>query len=80
MTQQPPQSAMPDAPHSSPAGAVRTVQEVSALIEQSAHDLRSSLNAIQSWAYVLDRAFDSTPRPRSARWTAFAPACSSSWR
>lgn len=46
MTQHPPQSAMPDAPLSSPAGAVRSVQEVSALIEQSAHDLRSSLNEI----------------------------------
>ncbi|AQV98905.1 sensor histidine kinase [Cupriavidus necator] len=45
------------------AEAVRSVQEVSALIEQSAHDLRSSLNAIQSWAYVLDRAFDNTPAP-----------------
>ncbi|MCO4861143.1 sensor histidine kinase [Cupriavidus sp. WGlv3] len=42
---------------------VRSVQEVSTLIEQSAHDLRSSLNAIQSWAYVLDRAFDTTPAP-----------------
>ena len=63
MTQQPAQSAMPDAPLSSPAAAVRSVQEVSALIEQSAHDLRSSLNAIQSWAYVLDRAFDTTPAP-----------------
>ncbi|RDK05556.1 sensor histidine kinase [Cupriavidus lacunae] len=45
------------------AEAVRSVKEVSALIEQSAHDLRSSLNAIQSWAYVLDRAFDTTPAP-----------------
>ncbi|TDF64246.1 sensor histidine kinase KdpD [Cupriavidus sp. L7L] len=43
--------------------AVRAVQEVSTLIEQSAHDLRSSLNAIQSWAYVLDRAFDAAPAP-----------------
>ncbi|MCO4887810.1 sensor histidine kinase [Cupriavidus sp. WGtm5] len=42
---------------------VRSVQEVGTLIEQSAHDLRSSLNAIQSWAYVLDRAFDTTPAP-----------------
>ncbi|WP_407935896.1 sensor histidine kinase [Cupriavidus necator] len=42
---------------------VRSVKEVSALIEQSAHDLRSSLNAIQSWAYVLDRAFDAAPAP-----------------
>ncbi|WP_427307962.1 sensor histidine kinase [Cupriavidus sp. H39] len=45
------------------AEPVRSVQEVSTLIEQSAHDLRSSLNAIQSWAYVLDRAFDTTPAP-----------------
>ncbi|MEM5274688.1 sensor histidine kinase [Cupriavidus taiwanensis] len=45
------------------AQPVRSVQEVSTLIEQSAHDLRSSLNAIQSWAYVLDRAFDTTPAP-----------------
>ncbi|MDK2656535.1 sensor histidine kinase [Cupriavidus consociatus] len=43
--------------------AVRVVQEVNTLIEQSAHDLRSSLNAIQSWAYVLDRAFDTAPAP-----------------
>ncbi|MDQ0139924.1 sensor histidine kinase [Cupriavidus necator] len=59
-------------PHASSAQAaagngsaepVRSVQEVSTLIEQSAHDLRSSLNAIQSWAYVLDRAFDTTPAP-----------------
>ncbi|SOY93170.1 putative ATP_binding Histidine kinase A component of the two component sensory system [Cupriavidus taiwanensis] len=42
---------------------VRSVREVGTLIEQSAHDLRSSLNAIQSWAYVLDRAFDTTPAP-----------------
>lgn len=45
------------------AQPVRSVKEVSTLIEQSAHDLRSSLNAIQSWAYVLDRAFDATPAP-----------------
>lgn len=45
------------------AQPVRSVHEVSTLIEQSAHDLRSSLNAIQSWAYVLDRAFDTTPAP-----------------
>ncbi|WP_432261313.1 sensor histidine kinase [Cupriavidus sp. TMH.W2] len=91
MTQQSPQSGLPDAtdpsaeasrianpinadpvkadaldaqaPGIGSAEAVRTVQEVSALIEQSAHDLRSSLNAIQSWAYVLDRAFDAAPAP-----------------
>lgn len=62
MTQQSPQSGQPDAPDP-PAEAVRGVQEVGALIEQSAHDLRSSLNAIQSWAYVLDRALDTTPAP-----------------
>lgn len=70
MTQQPPQSGIPDTPDPYPAAAavpaaatVHSVLEVSALIEQSAHDLRSSLNAIQSWAYVLDRAFDTTPAP-----------------
>ncbi|WP_454737375.1 sensor histidine kinase [Cupriavidus necator] len=53
----------PDAGPSPDGQAVQSVQEVSALIEQSAHDLRSSLNAIQSWAYVLDRAFDTAPAP-----------------
>lgn len=52
-----------DATASLDGQAVQSVQEVSALIEQSAHDLRSSLNAIQSWAYVLDRAFDTAPAP-----------------
>ncbi len=42
---------------------VRTVTEVGALIDQTAHDLRSSLNAIQSWAYVLERAIDQTAAP-----------------
>ncbi len=48
-----------------PAGEqdVRTVTEVGALIDQTAHDLRSSLNAIQSWAYVLERAIDQTAAP-----------------
>ncbi|SOZ61798.1 putative ATP_binding Histidine kinase A component of the two component sensory system [Cupriavidus taiwanensis] len=62
------QSPVPQASNAQLAGSgsaqpVRSVQEVSTLIEQSAHDLRSSLNAIQSWAYVLDRAFDTTPAP-----------------
>ncbi|SOY69358.1 putative ATP_binding Histidine kinase A component of the two component sensory system [Cupriavidus taiwanensis] len=62
------QSPAPQASNAQLAGSgsaqpVRSVQEVGTLIEQSAHDLRSSLNAIQSWAYVLDRAFDNTPAP-----------------
>jgi signal transduction histidine kinase len=72
MTQESPQSGMPDAsdpvsaqadPANGRGKAVRSVDELSTLIGQSAHDLRSSLNAIQSWAYVLDRAFDATPAP-----------------
>lgn len=42
---------------------VRSIGEVTALIEQAAHDLRSSLNAIQSWSYVLDRSIDSLAAP-----------------
>ncbi|MBB3014921.1 sensor histidine kinase [Cupriavidus alkaliphilus] len=58
-----PQASNAQLAGSGSAQPVRSVQEVSTLIEQSAHDLRSSLNAIQSWAYVLDRAFDTTPAP-----------------
>ncbi len=43
--------------------AVRSIGEVCALIEQAAHDLRSSLNAIQSWSYVLDRSIESLAAP-----------------
>lgn len=46
--------------------AVRSIGEVAALIEQASHDLRSSLNAIQSWGYVLDRSID-TPAPPAQR-------------
>ncbi|SPA43623.1 putative ATP_binding Histidine kinase A component of the two component sensory system [Cupriavidus taiwanensis] len=63
---QPSDAQAPDAQAAAGNGSgqpVRSVQEVGTLIEQSAHDLRSSLNAIQSWAYVLDRAFDTTPAP-----------------
>nr|WP_315593568.1 sensor histidine kinase [uncultured Cupriavidus sp.] len=42
---------------------VHSIAEVTALIEQAAHDLRSSLNAIQSWSYVLDRSIDSLAAP-----------------
>lgn len=69
---------MADAPHPSPDDKaapaqdcdpcdapleVRSIGEVCALIEQSAHDLRSSLNAIQSWSYVLDRSVDGLAAP-----------------
>lgn len=77
MTQHPPPSGTPDASHdlsacssatvdlqaAVTAPGVRSVAEVGTLIEQSAHDLRSSLNAIQSWAYVLERAVDAAPPP-----------------
>lgn len=46
-----------------PNEKVQAAAEVAALIEQVAHDLRSSLNAIQSWAYVLDRSIDAAPAP-----------------
>ena len=67
--------AMADAPSPTPqpshdraAGdlafpAVRSIAEVAALIEQASHDLRSSLNAIQSWGYVLDRSIDTPAAP-----------------
>ena len=42
---------------------VRSIAEVAALIEQASHDLRSSLNAIQSWGYVLDRSIDTPAAP-----------------
>lgn len=50
------------APDDAPA-AVRSIGEVTALIEQASHDLRSSLNAIQSWSYVLDRSIESLAAP-----------------
>jgi len=43
--------------------AVHSINEVSALMEQASHDLRSSLNAIQSWSYVLDRSIDAMAGP-----------------
>ena len=52
-----------EAPSSQVEWDVRTVTEVGALIDQTAHDLRSSLNAIQSWAYVLERAIDQAAAP-----------------
>lgn len=42
---------------------IHSIAEVAALIEQASHDLRSSLNAIQSWSYVLDRSTESMAAP-----------------
>ncbi|MEN7528220.1 MULTISPECIES: HAMP domain-containing sensor histidine kinase [unclassified Cupriavidus] len=42
---------------------VHGIDEVCALIEQVSHDLRSSLNAIQSWSYVLDRSIGTVAAP-----------------
>ena len=42
---------------------VHSINEVTALMEQASHDLRSSLNAIQSWSYVLDRSIDAMAGP-----------------
>lgn len=39
------------------------VGEVATLIDQISHDLRSALNGIQSWAYVLDQSLDAPPPP-----------------
>lgn len=51
-----------------PAGSitpmlVRSAGEAGSLIEQAAHDLRSSLNAIQSWSYVLERSVETLSAP-----------------
>ncbi len=40
---------------------IQSTAEVAALIGQVAHDLRSALNGVQSWAYVLDRSLDTPP-------------------
>ncbi|MBY4898394.1 sensor histidine kinase [Cupriavidus sp. AU9028] len=42
---------------------VDTATEVVALIDQISHDLRSALNGVQSWAYVLDQSLDTPPAP-----------------
>lgn len=54
---------MADAPNPTPPPHIESAAEISTLIEQAAHDLRSSLNAIQSWSYVLDRSVDALPPP-----------------
>ncbi|WP_420991887.1 sensor histidine kinase [Cupriavidus sp. 30B13] len=43
------------------AGGVSNSAEVASLIGQVAHDLRSALNGVQSWAYVLDHTLDTPP-------------------
>jgi signal transduction histidine kinase len=45
------------------ASGVGSAAEVASLIDQVAHDLRSALNGIQSWAYVLDHSMDAAPPP-----------------
>ncbi|MGY8525762.1 sensor histidine kinase [Paracidovorax citrulli] len=40
-----------------------TATEVVSLIDQISHDLRSTLNGVQSWAYVLDQSLDTPPAP-----------------
>ncbi|QQE09886.1 HAMP domain-containing histidine kinase [Cupriavidus sp. ISTL7] len=37
--------------------------EVTTLIDQVSHDLRSALNGVQSWAYVLDHSLDTPSAP-----------------
>ncbi len=37
---------------------VDATSEVTTLIDQVSHDLRSALNGVQSWAYVLDHSLD----------------------
>ncbi|MBO4122461.1 HAMP domain-containing histidine kinase [Cupriavidus gilardii] len=43
--------------------AVDATSEVTTLIDQVSHDLRSALNGIQSWAYVLDHSLDAPTAP-----------------
>jgi len=51
-----------DAPaHTHTPGEVSSSAEVAGLIGQVAHDLRSALNGVQSWAYVLDHTLDTPP-------------------
>ncbi|MDW3683446.1 HAMP domain-containing sensor histidine kinase [Cupriavidus sp. CV2] len=65
MSQQHNPSGGPDAPGHPAAGEssepIQSTAEVAALIGQVAHDLRSALNGVQSWAYVLDRSLDTPP-------------------
>ncbi|WP_454726328.1 MULTISPECIES: sensor histidine kinase [Cupriavidus] len=42
-------------------GEISSSAEVASLIGQVAHDLRSALNGVQSWAYVLDHTLDTPP-------------------
>lgn len=52
--------------HGGPAGGLSHAEfapEISTLIDQIAHDLRSALNGIQSWAYVLDHSLEAPPPP-----------------
>lgn len=44
-----------------PPEPVQSSAEVATLIGQVAHDLRSALNGVQSWAYVLDHSLEMPP-------------------
>lgn len=44
-----------------PSEPIQSGAEVATLISQVAHDLRSALNGVQSWAYVLDHTLDTPP-------------------
>ncbi|MCP3022437.1 sensor histidine kinase [Cupriavidus basilensis] len=44
-----------------PGEPIQSAAEVATLISQVAHDLRSALNGVQSWAYVLDHSLDTPP-------------------
>lgn len=50
-------------PFADPPVPVMCAGELAALVEQAAHDLRSSLNAVRSWGYVLDRVMDEATPP-----------------
>ncbi|MCA7086718.1 sensor histidine kinase [Cupriavidus sp. DB3] len=42
---------------------VDATSEMTTLIDQVSHDLRSALNGVQSWAYVLDHSLDAPTAP-----------------
>lgn len=67
-----PSEAMSEA--SGVGSAAGSAAEVASLIDQVAHDLRSALNGIQSWAYVLDHSLDAAPPPAQRALTGLRTA------
>lgn len=73
MSKRPHPSSRADAENGVPSGGasaehwvpatVDSTSEVTTLIDQVAHDLRSALNGVQSWAYVLDHSLDAPTAP-----------------